>query len=302
MPEDYEKISPTAVLVASLRARYTDLPYAGEIYSAVKQLAELYPIKKTPSIFRRLLKFSPGSTGRLAYLEARYLSLNEALNTLDDSYTVIEIASGLSARGLERMSKPSVYIETDLPDMLATKQKVIHKILADKSKRQGPNYHFYALNALDPNAWEQLGHTFFDENKGNVAVIHEGLAQYLTMQEKVKLRDNIAGFFGRYAAKGAWISTDFYPYEKSHKTWLLRLIDRRIEKKTSRKFHQFAAQEQIMKFMERGGFQASLQDCSFIFDKLTCVDKAQLNKARVREVLRIYKICTAIYAQNRRDS
>jgi hypothetical protein len=54
--------------------------------------------------------------------------------------------------------------------------------------------------------------------------------------------------------------------------------------------------------LEQGGFKASLQDCSFIFDRLTCVGKVPLDKARVQEVLRIYKICTAIYAQNRRDS
>jgi len=285
-----------------MRARYTDMPYAREIYSAARQMTKPYFFKKTPLIFPRLARFAPSTMGRLAYLEGRYLSLNEAINTLDDSYTVIEIASGLSARGLERMSKPSVYIETDLPDMLATKQKVIQKILAEKSAAPSPNHYFYALNALDPNAWEQLGHTFFDGNKGNIAVIHEGLAQYLAAEEKVKLRDNIARFFDRYAAKGVWITTDFFPYKKIRKTWILKLIDRRIEKKTGRKYHQFATLEEILKFLEQGGFKASLQDCSFIFDRLTCVGKVPLDKARVQEVLRIYKICTAIYAQNRRDS
>ncbi|MGA2367184.1 MAG: hypothetical protein ABSF74_01235 [Dehalococcoidia bacterium] len=302
MPEDYEKISPTAVLVAYMRARYTDMPYAGEIYESVRQMTKPHFYKKTPSIFRRLVKFSSGTTGRLAYLEGRYLSLNEALNKLDDSYTIIEIASGLSPRGLERMTKPSVYIETDLPDMLATKQKVIQEILAGKNAAQSPNHHFYALNALDPNAWDELGSRFLSGNKGNVVVIHEGLAQYLTAEEKIKLRDNIAGFFGHYAAKGVWITTDFYPYEKLRKTWMLKLIDRRIEKKTSRKFHQFATPEAILKFMQQGGFQASLQDCSFIFDRLTCVGKAPLDKGRVQEVLRIYKICTAVYVPDRRDS
>ncbi|MHB8084973.1 MAG: class I SAM-dependent methyltransferase [Dehalococcoidia bacterium] len=301
MPEDYEKISPTAVLVALMRARYTDMPYAEEIYSSVKQMTRPR-FKKTPSLFRHLIRFSRGTTGRLAYLEARYLSLNETLNTLDDSYTIVEIASGLSPRGLERMSKPSVFIETDLPDMLATKQKVIEKILVEKGLAQRPNHHFYALNALDPDAWDELGRRFFSKDKGNIVVIHEGLAQYLTLEEKVKLRDSIAGFFDRYAAKGLWITTDFYPYKKLRKTWLLKLIDRRIEKKTSRKFHQFATIEQILKFMERGGFRASLRDCSFIFDKLTCVGKVPLNKGRVREVLNAYDICTAVYVRDHPDS
>jgi O-methyltransferase involved in polyketide biosynthesis len=299
MPEDYEKISPTAVLVAFMRSRYTDMPYAGEIYSAVKQMTKPYFFKKTPFILPKLARFAPRTMGRLAYLEGRYLSLNEALNTLDDSYTVVEIASGLSARGLERMSKPSVYIETDLPDMLATKQKVVKKILAEKSTAPSPNHHFYALNAIDPNGWDELGRRFFSGNKSNIVVIHEGLAQYLNGEEKVKLRDNIAGFFDGYAAKGVWITTDFFPSEKIRKTWILRGIDRRIEKKTGRKYHQFATLEEILKFMEQGGFQASLQDCSFVFDRLTCVGKVPLDKASIQEVLRIYKICTAVYVQNR---
>ncbi|MGA9048520.1 MAG: class I SAM-dependent methyltransferase [Dehalococcoidia bacterium] len=302
MPEDYEKISPTAVLVAFMRARYTDMPYAGEIYSLVRQMTQPHFFKKTPSFFPSLARFAPRTMGRIAYLEGRYLSLNEALNTLDDSYTVIEIASGLSARGLERISKPSVFIETDLPDMLATKQKVIQKILTEKNAAPSLNHHFYALNALDPNAWDDLGRRFFNGNKGNIVVIHEGLAQYLAAEEKVKLRDNIAGFFDRYAAKGLWITTDFFPREKIRKTWLLKLIDSRIEKKTGRKYHQFATLEEIRKFMEQGGFQASLRDCSFIFDRLTCVRKVRLNKASIREVLRTYDICTAVYVKNHPDS
>jgi hypothetical protein len=51
MPEDYEKISPTAVLVAFMRARYTDMPYAREIYSAARQMTKPYFFKKTPLDF-----------------------------------------------------------------------------------------------------------------------------------------------------------------------------------------------------------------------------------------------------------
>ncbi len=177
-----------------MRARYTDMPYAGEIYCSVRQMNKPRFFRKTPSFVTRLVKFAPRTMGRLAYLEARYIALNEALNKLGDSYTVIEIASGLSARGLERMSKASTFIETDLPDMLATKQKVIEKILTERNLAQSPNHNFYALNALDRHAWEELGRKFLNGAKGNIVIIHEGLGQYLTAEEKVRLRDNIARF------------------------------------------------------------------------------------------------------------
>jgi O-methyltransferase involved in polyketide biosynthesis len=302
MPEDYEKISPTAVLVAFMRARYTDMPYADEIYSVVKQMTKPHFFRKTPSFFARLARFTPHTMGRLAYLEARYIALNEALNELDDSYTVVEIASGLSARGLERMSKPSTFIETDLPDMLATKQKVIGKVLTARNLAAVPNHHFYPLNALDPNAWEEMGSKFFNGAKSNIAVIHEGLGQYLTAQEKVRLRDNIARFFNRFAARGVWISTDFYPYSKLKRTWLLKVMDKRLEKKTERKFHLFASIEDIHKFMARGEFEASFQDYNLVLDKLTCIGKVPLDKKKIREALYAYRICTAVYVPDGKNA
>ena len=302
MPEDYDKISPTAVLVAYMRARYTDMPYAQEIYAAVRQMTRPASFQRTPSIFSRLARFASRTMGRLAYLECRYLALNEALNTLDDSYTVIEIASGLSARGLERMSGASRFIETDLPDMLATKQKVIQQILAERKLVQSPNYYFYPLNALDSNAWDEVGNKFFNGARGNVAVIHEGLTQYLTAGEKVKLRDNIAGFFERYAAGGMWITTDFYPYKGLKKTWLLKYLDRRIEKKTNRKFHQFASEEDIKKFMAEVGFKTSLRDLNSILDKLSCIGKVPLDRRKIGEALSVYRICTAVYQPARKSS
>ena len=66
MSEDYEKISPTAVLVALMRATYTDMLYAEEIYSVVRQMTKPHFFRKTPSFFARLAKFAPRTMGRLA--------------------------------------------------------------------------------------------------------------------------------------------------------------------------------------------------------------------------------------------
>ncbi len=75
----------------------------------------------------------------------------------------------------------------------------------------------------------------------------------------------------------------------------MKLLDRRIEKKTHRKFHQFANLEDIRKFMAQGKFQASFQDFSFILDKLTCIRKVPLDKKKIGEALYAYRICTAVY-------
>ena len=59
-------------------------------------------------------------------------------------------------------------------------------------------------------------------------------------------------------------------------------MDKRLEKKTDRKFHQFANLEDIRMFMAQAEFHASFQDFSFILDKLTCIRKVPLDKKKIR--------------------
>jgi uncharacterized membrane protein len=74
MIQDYEKISPTAVLVAGIRAKYTDMPYAKEIYKAVRQITKPFFSIRTPSFVSHLARFAPQSTNRVVFFESRYLS------------------------------------------------------------------------------------------------------------------------------------------------------------------------------------------------------------------------------------
>ncbi|MCX6006066.1 MAG: class I SAM-dependent methyltransferase [Chloroflexi bacterium] len=292
---DYAKISPTAVLVSALRAKYTNMPYAREIYRAVKQITTPLLYTGTGSILSRLARFAPQSMSRVAFIESRYLSVNTLLRNLGDSYAVVEIAAGLSARGLEWAGSKSLYVETDLPDMISIKQQVFDKVLHEKGITQSRNHHFCPLNALDFSDWDRLGQRFFSDGKTNIAVVHEGLASYLSRAEKEKLRDNIGRFFRKYASKGTWITPDFYPYENARKTWILRLIQRRLERKTRTKMHHFVNRDEVMEFFKLGEFQASSRDGSFIFDQVTCISKVPLNREKIRQALSRYQVYQAEY-------
>lgn len=237
--QDYEKISPSALLVAALRAKYTDLPYAKEIYAAAKNMRKPYYFSKAPSLISRLGRFYPRNMHRGVFFEARYLLVNKLLEDIGDEYAVVEIASGLSSRGLEWSKRDSIYIETDLPDMLRIKKHVIDKILIETRGTQNSHHYFYPLNVMDCEDWERLGQAFFSEKKHNIAVIHEGLANYLSRDEKDVLRDNIKRFLRTYASLGVWITPDFYPYGKRHKTWIVDLVEKCIESRTERKYHYF---------------------------------------------------------------
>ena len=182
-----------------------------------------------------------------------------------------------------------------MQDMLSIKQQVFDKVLHEKSISQSRNHHFCPLNALDFNDWDKLGQRFFSGGKTNIAVVHEGLASYLTRTEKEQLRDNISKFFLKYASKGTWITPDFYPYENAHKTWILRLIERRLERKTKTKMHHFANGDEVLKFFSQGGFQASSRDSSFIFDQVTCISKIPLNREKIRQALGRYQVYLAVH-------
>ena len=292
---DYAKISPTAILVSALRAKYTNMPYAREIYRAVKKITTPSLKTATGSILSRLARFAPQSMSRVVFLESRYLSVNRLLRNLGDSYAVVEIAAGLSARGLEWAGSKSLYIETDLPDMLSIKQQAFDKVMLETGIAQSRNHHFCPLNALDFKDWDQLGQRFFSAGKNNIAVIHEGLGSYLSRSEKEKLRDNIKSFFQKYAAKGVWITPDFYPYETARKTWILKLVQFRLELKTKTKMDHFNNREEVMEFFSEGGFRASSTGSSPIFDQITCISKVPLNREKIKQALGRYQVYQAEY-------
>jgi O-methyltransferase involved in polyketide biosynthesis len=295
MNQDYEKISPTAVLVAGLRAKYTDMPYAKEVYKAVRQITKPYFSIRTPSFVSHLARFAPRSINRVVFFESRYLSVDETLRNSAKGYAVVEIAAGLSARGLQWSRNNPIYIETDLPGMLSIKQRVFNKVLGGTGASQNPNHHFYPLNALDYNDWDRLGKEFFDEKKSGIAVIHEGLASYLSREEKEKLRYNIKKFFENYSSSGIWITPDFYPYQAADKTWIVKLVERRVEQRTGRRYdHFFAGHKEVVEFLTQGGFQVVFSDSTSVLERLTCIGKMHLDEEKVKKALKRFIVYSAL--------
>jgi O-methyltransferase involved in polyketide biosynthesis len=294
MKQDYGKISHTAILVARVRARYTDMPYAAKIYDEIKRGSRPEFFARLTAILRRLSGVAP-NLNRIAFFESRYTSVNAILKSLGNDYAVIEVAAGLSARGLEPFLENSLYIETDLPEMLSTKQSVFQRVLQQSGKVQGGRHHFYPLNALNYNEWEGLGNKFFAGKQAKIAVVHEGLAPYLSREEKDRLRDNIKRFFSAFASKGAWITPDFYPYSSAQKTGIARLMEQRIERRTGRKYSRFSGLEEVREYVIQAGFQAEFVDSASIIDQLTCISKLNLDKETIRRALHRFKVSVARY-------
>ena len=147
---DYAKISITAIGVAFARARFTCMPFVKEIFDHARRFADMPYYARLPSWLTRAGRGIPKVQRFSAGLEARYLSTNLFLESLDDSWAIVEIAAGISPRSLEWSERRLnvLFIETDLPGMLATKRQVFEEIVQEKGIPDNPNHHFMEPECL----------------------------------------------------------------------------------------------------------------------------------------------------------
>ncbi|MHB8692714.1 MAG: class I SAM-dependent methyltransferase [Solirubrobacteraceae bacterium] len=134
------------------------------------------------------------------YLLARHRAIDAALTRAIESGAVgqvIEVAAGLSARGwrfAERYGEKLTYIETDLPGMLARKQRALEQIGAI-----GPNHRVEVLDVLlanGPASLTEIAATL-DPERG-VAIITEGLLNYLDTGAVVAIWERFAKTLKRF--------------------------------------------------------------------------------------------------------
>jgi O-methyltransferase involved in polyketide biosynthesis len=138
------------------------------------------------------------------YLLARHRALDVLLERAIDDHgirQVIEIASGLSARGWRFSTRhPDLtYVEADLPDMVARKQQALNRI-----DGLSPHHRLVELDALKESGADSLASVAgeLDPSQGLV-IITEGLLGYLPTEAVSSIwrrcADTLSGFrAGRY--------------------------------------------------------------------------------------------------------
>lgn len=120
---------------------------------------------------------------------------------------VIELAAGLSPRGWryrQQYGDAIRYVETDLPHMVAEKQRLLERAgLAHASE------HLRVVNVLDqhgPQSLMQLAQSL--DTRQGLAIITEGLMNYLSPEQAKHVWCDIAHVLGQFSA-GLYLS-DFY--------------------------------------------------------------------------------------------
>jgi O-methyltransferase involved in polyketide biosynthesis len=192
---DYSTISPSAKMLLLLKG-HTTLPFARETAELVTQ-PEKYDAGNPPGDMVTRV--------RLLHFEERYTTIDGLLQTADAT-NILELSSGFSFRGLDVVSRNNVhYIDTDLPEMTATKQELVAALKEKTGTATIGQLEILPLNALDRQQFADVVNRF---EEGPVTIVNEGLLMYLSTAEKEQLCSTIHHILKERG--GCWITGDAY--------------------------------------------------------------------------------------------
>lgn len=239
--KDYNSISPSAKSLLLLKG-YTNIPYAKET-AALMQGSEVFGLNFDDKDFWFWI--------RVMHFESRYWSIDQLLKQTD-SKNILELSSGYSLRGLALCEKDDNihYIDTDLPEVVATKQKMMEQLGLGKNLKG--DFELLPLNAMDATAFGAAVSRF---EEGALTIVNEGLLMYLNVEEKKRLCQTIRSVLKQRG--GYWVTADVYvkrsndmratlPQSKSEATFFEQ---HQIEEN---KFDNYEAAKQ---FFEEQGFE-----------------------------------------------
>ena len=253
---NYSTISPSAVSLLLMKG-YTHIPFA-------RRAAELllYPEKYVPDYEKIDLTF----WARMLHFENRYWSVDQLLADLPIK-NIMELSSGYSFRGLEATRQKGVhYIDTDLPDVVATKKDIIKMLIKDNYLAEGV-LEVIALNALDEQLFQDTVNHF---PEGEIVIVNEGLLMYLDFKEKEKLCNIIYKILKERG--GYWITADIY-LKKKHEQ-----LDLKFDHKTSAFFEEHRIEDN--KFNSFTEAEAFFKCMGFAIDKEADLNRSELSSMK----------------------
>lgn len=267
---EHSKISPTAKVVAYWR-QFSDVPFARDVAKLVHAEDTMRAfLKNTDVSIESMSWFAP-------MIEARYKSMVNAIQR-QNIKQVLELASGVSLRGLAMTSDPEmIYVETDLPGMSAEKKAIVQKIREQRNILERSNLFFREVNVLNLSELEEAM-TPFSKDKP-VAIIHEGLFQYLSFEEKSLTANHIHSVLNKFG--GVWMTPDLNTKEDIDKRWNysspMKQMTASIKSATQRDFRECAFDDEvhIQEFFGKLGFK--IQECPQIDSSFELTSVKELN-------------------------
>ena len=65
---------------------------------------------------------------------------------------------------------------------------------------------------------------------------------------------------------------------------------KKIEKETGREFNRFQNDDQVYKFLQKGGLNGKPLSNHHLIDKLSCLEKLQITKDEAKSIADTYKV------------
>jgi O-methyltransferase involved in polyketide biosynthesis len=270
--EPHDQISPTAWRVAYCRT-FSDIPFSQEIFDALLDVRGQTKDELFGEIEVNVLL--------ALQFEARHKVMNKLI-VESGAKQILELASGLTARGLMMTASPDIrYVETDLPGIIDEKRKVIELLTERKIIRARPNLKLEPANALDLASLQRATRHF---GKKPIAVVNEGLLRYLNFAEKEAVAKNIRRLLENFG--GVWITPDIGNRrifaEERGETGIDKiavLTGRDIDN------NRFQDAEEAQRFFERLGFSVERHSLQEAADQIASPARLNVSKGRVEEIL-----------------
>ena len=195
---NFKNIILTARLTAYMR-QYSDIPFAKDVANRLR----------AEEGFEKLLRDNELSPKDLLWyapiLELRYKSVTETIRKLRATQ-VLELASGFSLRGLAVTQDPQItYVESDLEELTDEKASLVADLRRQYRLAEHGNLHLVTADALDRNQLRSAATSFRRDRP--IAVVNEGLLQYLSATEMATVARNIRDLLMEF--DGVWITPDF---------------------------------------------------------------------------------------------
>ncbi|WP_276483181.1 class I SAM-dependent methyltransferase [Paraflavitalea pollutisoli] len=221
LTRNFNTISPSAGALLMLKA-LTDIPFAKETAALVGDLEGFTRTARE--------KRSRVMLGRIIHFENRYKTIDRALADINP-WQVLELSSGFSCRSLDMTRrKEMIYVDSDLPEFIANKKKLIDVLMAEQELHLKGRLHIEPLNAMDTARFQEVAMLFQPQP---ITVVNEGLLVYLDTAEKKELCATIHQLLKEHG--GYWVTGDVY---------IRRDMSRLLEQP------QEAFDEQLTKFLE----------------------------------------------------
>jgi O-methyltransferase involved in polyketide biosynthesis len=244
----FDEIGLTARLAAYMR-QFSDIPFATDVAQHLRAEQAFEQLLANDRLRPQdLLWYAP-------IFEVRYKSIGEAIRK-SGATQVLELASGLSLRGLAMTRDPAItYVESDLEEVTEIKRSLVAELRRKYDLPSHGNHHLVTANALDREALHLAVEPFRRDRP--IAVVHEGLLQYLSRDEMEAVALNIRELLAEFG--GVWITPDFSLKEDvanvSEQQRRFRAIVTRV---TDRGMYDnaFASGEQLFAFLESLGLDA----------------------------------------------